>query len=167
MAPLSTSVLAMIKKTLLTATIALAASAGLAGAQNEPSSYATAQIGTLKVVSGVVLAPKAADMRGVWLDDKVSCSVNRKLTVRAQIVVSPLSGAGPSHRVSRSGTFLDVNCAEGGPNVGFTISAKAAKSACPSGTWKPGQYSFTTTTTEPTRKLKALASLGWTKRGRC
>src|SRR5262249_10255247 len=70
-------------------------------------------------------------------------------------------------RVARSGRFKDANCAEGGPNVGFTITARQAGLACPNGAWKPGRYDFVTTTIEPTRKLLATARALWTNGRPC
>jgi len=63
--------------------------------------------------------------------------------------------------------FVDMNCAEGGPNVGFTITARSLGLACRDGSWKPARYDFVASTTEPTRSLRALADLGWVKRKRC
>jgi hypothetical protein len=138
-----------------------------AASQDQPSSYGVARTGSLQVVSGVLVSPTAVDMRGVWTDEKVSCLKSRTLAVRAQITISPLSGKGLSRHYIRSGSFVDINCAEGGPNVGFTIRARAAKTACPNGRWKPAIYSFITTTTEPTKKLRARAILEWRQRSRC
>src|SRR2546423_4098888 len=98
-----------------------------------PSAYAHAQLGSLSVVSGVLVSRTAVDMRGVWNDEHVPCSTNRRLTVRVIIDHQP-SGK----RISRAGRFLDPNCAEGGPNVGFTLSARKIGLACPNGAWKPG-----------------------------
>jgi len=154
----------MITKALLAAAAALAAGAS-ALAASEPAVYADARLGSLRVVSGVVLTAKTADMRGVWLDSKVPCTVNRRLTVRAEIHYVPFQGS--RRRIVRQGVFRDPNCAEGGPNVGFTISGRSVGLACPDGTWKPARYNFLTATTEPTRRLKATASLLWEKRGRC
>ena len=103
--------------------------------------------------------------RGVWTDTKVPCSAQRKLTVKA--LIDYVDKAGKTHRLILTKAFKDGNCAEGGPNVGFTVSAGQAVLNCPNGAWKPGQYQFVTTTTEPVRKLKAIASVGWTKPGRC
>jgi hypothetical protein len=60
-----------------------------------------------------------------------------------------------------------ANCAEGGPNMGFTFSARRLGMACPSGAWKPGRYSLATTTKHLASGLEAIASLGWVKRGSC
>jgi hypothetical protein len=128
----------------------------------ETSTFAHAQVGSLSVVSGVIVTRAAADMRGVWSDEHVSCRTTRLLTVKILIDHVP-SGK----RFARSGRFKDTNCAEGGPNVGFTITARQAGLACPNGAWKPGRYDFVTTTIEPTKKLLATASLLWTNSKPC
>lgn len=51
------------------------------------------------------------------------------------------------------------NCAEGGPNFGYDLTARAAGMACPNGRWKPGYYSFVTTVRDRTSGLAAQASL--------
>ena len=153
----------MIKGTLLIAAVTLAGAA-YAGASNEPSSFGTAQQGTLKVISGVVLSSTQVSMQGGWWDRRVSCTKNRKLKVSARISISA-PGATRSTSYSRSGSFVDINCAEGGPGVGYSITARKARSACPDGSWEPATYSFMTTTIEPTRKLKAVDSFVWTKSG--
>ncbi len=139
--------------------------ATLAAAAGEPGTFASAHLGSLSVTSGVLVSTRAVDMRGVWLDETKPCTTNRRLRIRAEIDYVPRQGN--PRRVVRAGTFLDVNCAEGGPNVGFTITARSIGLACPNGTWKPARYDFVTATTEPTRRLKATASLLWEKRGRC
>ena len=103
-------------------------------------------------------------MRGVWNDTKVPCTVSRPLRVR---VLVDRVASGKTKRVVRSGTFRDSNCAEGGPNVGFTISARAVGLACPNGRWKPGLYHFLTRAKEPKRGLEASASLDWRNTRRC
>jgi hypothetical protein len=130
----------------------------------EPTALGTARLGTLTVTASVVVSPKTVDMRGVWNDTKVPCTVSRRLRVR---VLVDRVASGKTKRVVRSGTFRDPNCAEGGPNVGFTISARAAGLACPNGRWKPGLYHFLTRVKEPKRRLDASASLDWTNTRRC
>ena len=147
----------MITKTALLLGIAALGSA-------EPTTFATARLGTLTVTASVVVGPKTVDMRGVWNDTKVPCTVSRPLRVR---VLVDRVASGKTKRVVRSGTFRDSNCAEGGPNVGFTISARAVGLACPNGRWKPGLYHFLTRAKEPKRGLEASASLDWRNTRRC
>jgi hypothetical protein len=59
-------------------------------------------------------------MRGVWNDEHVRCSARRRLAVTMLVDHG-------GRRVSRSGRFLDGNRSEGGPNVGFTLSARPPK----------------------------------------
>ena len=136
-------------------------------AAEEPTAFATAKRGSLRVTSGVLLTARDVDMRGVWVDETVSCRTHRRLTVSIEIdFVSP---ARPDRivRFRRTGRFLGPNCAEGGPNVGFTITPRQARFACPNGRWKPGRYTFSTSTKEPTTRLEANATLFWQKPGRC
>jgi len=135
-----------------------------AAAGGEPSSFGTARLGTLTVTASILVSPKAADMRGVWNDTKAPCTESRRLRVR---VLVDRVAAGKTTRVRRAGAFRDANCAEGGPNVGFTLSARAAGMACPNGRWKPGLYHFLTRAKEPKRGLEASASLDWTNTRRC
>ena len=130
----------------------------------EPTSFGTARLGTLTVTASVLVSSKAVDMRGVWNDTKVPCTVSRRLGVR---VLVDRVASGKTKRVLRSGTFPDTNCAEGGPNVGFTIHARAVGLACPNGRWKPALYHFLTRAKEPKRQLEASASLDWTNTRRC
>lgn len=139
--------------------------AGAAEAAGEPSVFAAARIGNLDVVSGAVVSPKSADLRGVWTDETQPCSQTRLLTVRASIDRVPFGGTGT--RVERKGTFKTMNCAEGGPNMGFTLNAKAIGYGCPNGRWKPGIYTFTTTSVDHRKRLRAVASVGWENKVPC
>jgi hypothetical protein len=130
----------------------------------EPSAFGTARLGSLTVTANVLVSAKAVDMRGVWNDTKVPCTVNRPLRVR--VLIDRVS-RGKTKRIVRSGTFRDVNCAEGGPNVGFTIKARSVGLACPDGRWKPGLYHFLTRAKESKRGLEASASLDWQNSRRC
>ena len=91
-------------------------------ASGEPTTFGTARLGTLTVTASVVVTPRSVDMRGVWNDTKVPCTVSRRLRVR---VLVDRVASGSTKRILRSGTFRDPNCAEGGPNVGFTLAARA------------------------------------------
>ena len=133
-------------------------------AGGEPATFGTARLGTLTVTASVVVTPRSVDMRGVWNDTKVPCTVSRRLRVR---VLVDRVASGRTKRVVHSGTFRDPNCAEGGPNVGFTLVARAVGLACPDGRWKPGLYHFLTRVTEPRRGLEASASLDRTNTRRC
>jgi hypothetical protein len=133
-------------------------------ATGEPTAFGTARLGSLIVTASVLVNAKAADMRAVWNDTKVPCTVSRPLEVRVLVDRVP---SGKTKRIVRSGTFADTNCAEGGPNVGFTIKARSVGLACANGRWKPGLYHFLTRATEPKRHLQAQASLDWTNTRRC
>ena len=130
----------------------------------EPSAFGSARLGSLTVTASVFVTAKAVDMRGVWNDTKVPCTVSRPLRVR--VLVDRVAG-GKTTRVRRAGTFRDPNCAEGGPNVGFTLRARTIGLACPNGRWKPGRYHFLTRSKEPKRQLEASASLDWTNTQTC
>lgn len=150
-------------KRLLAAVLAgLLGSAVAAQAAGEPEVFASAKRGSLSVTSGVLVGPKAADLRGVWLDETRPCSETRTLEIEAEIDYVPTG-----KRVVKQGSFKTANCAEGGPNMGWTITAKAAGFACPNGTWKPGRYALVTKTLDTKSKLKAIASVGWAKSGSC
>jgi hypothetical protein len=144
----------------------LTSSAALAEAAGEPNAIADAHLGTLHVTSAVYVRPKAVDLMGVWQDSKVACKVNRRLRVKGEVDYIPVRGH-PSRPFVRTKTFLDVNCAEGGPNVGFTVTARQLGLACPNGTWKPARYNFLTRTTELKSKLAATASVNWARPGHC
>jgi hypothetical protein len=146
--------------------ILLAASAALAQAAGEPSAIADAHLGTLHVTSAVYVGPKSVDLMGVWQDSKFACTANRRMRIKGEVDYIPFRGH-PSRPFVRTKTFVDVNCAEGGPNVGFTVTARKLGLACPNGTWKPARYNFLTRTTEPKSDLAATASVNWARPGHC
>ena len=129
-----------------------------AGAQDLPSAYGTAQKGALKIVAGVLVTAKGAELKGVWLDDTKGCLVKRTLAVSILVDRVPKQG-GATTRVRRSRSGAVDNCAEGGPNFGYDLTARAARMACPDGRWKPGYYSFVTKVRDQTSGLVAQASL--------
>ncbi len=147
---------------LLALALASLVAAAAAQAAGEPEVFGSAKLGSLSVTSGVLVGPTGVDLRGVWVDEKRPCSENRTLTIRAEVDYVPTG-----KRVVRRGSFKTANCAEGGPNMGWTITAKAAGFACPNGAWRPGRYHFVTTTVETKSKLRAVASVGWVRQGRC
>ncbi len=134
------------------------------GAIEPPTTLGSARLGTLTVTSGAVVEPKSVDLRGVWNDPKVSCLANRRL--RVHVAVDYIPAGGQPRRVGRTGVFKSANCAEGGPNVGFTLTARRIGFACPNGAWKPARYNFLAQTTDLKRGLKATASMNWLKPGR-
>ena len=126
-------------------------------AADDPSAYAMAQRGSLKVVSNVLLSPRGGEMKGVWLDGKRGCLDTRPLRVAIQIDL--VSTAGTTTRIKRSRRGNVDNCAEGGPNFGFDLTPKAYKMACANGRWKPGRYALTTRTLDIRSGTLAQASL--------
>ena len=128
-----------------------------AAAADLPSSYGLAQQGSFKVVAAVLLSEKGGEMKGVWLDPKVSCSAIR--TLRVEFSIDLVDAAGKTTRADFSRRGAVANCAEGGPNFGFDLSLRALRFGCASGRWKPGRYSMTTRVTELRSGLVAQASL--------
>ena len=116
-----------------------AAAAAVALAADLPTSTAVAERGSLKVVSRALLAPRSAELMGVWLDARRQCSEQRRL--RVSILVDLVRGS-TTTRKSRSRLGLVTNCAEGGPNFGFTVTPSGLGMSCASGRWKPGRYVF-------------------------
>jgi len=147
------------------AVIALALGATALAAAEPPTAAGDAKLGTLHVTSGILVFPTSADLRGGWQDSRVACSATRRLTVRVDVYFRPFGKAG-SHR-RRTGTFRIANCAEGGPNVGFALTARQVGYGCSNGRWKPGRLDFVVHTSEPTRGLIATASLSWANTAPC
>ena len=139
--------------------------AGAAAAAGEPSVFAASRIGNLDVVSGVLVSPTSVDLRGVWVDETQPCTQTRLLDVKGVVDYVPFGQQG--QRVQRKRTFRTANCAEGGPNMGFTLGAKAIGFGCANGRWKPGQYTFVTTSVDHRKRLRAVASVGWENRRNC
>jgi hypothetical protein len=136
-----------------------------AAAQSEITAFGTAVDGDLLVSSSVIFLPKAADMRGGWVDETVPCTDTHQLRVRIEIHWS--KGTKTKSKVT-SKTGAVENCAEGGPNFGYAVSAKVNGFVCPGGRkWRPGTYSFNTITTDLTTGLQAQATLILTKGGSC
>ena len=138
--------------------------ASAAVAADLPSSTAMAERGSLKVVSRALLEPKGAELMGVWLNARQSCLAQRRL--RVSYLVDLVRGANTTRKTaSRTGPV--TNCAEGGPNFGFSRTAQALGMACPSGRWKPGRYVFVVRTRDLTSGLRAVASLSYQETRRC
>jgi hypothetical protein len=130
----------------------------------EKTAFGTAKSGDLQVTSSAIMLPRAADLRGGWLNEAVPCTDTRTLIVTVEIFWS----RGPSTRhVTLTKAATVDNCAEGGPNVGFTLSARANGLGCRNGKWRRGDYSFHTRTVEQTTGLEATAVLILTKTAPC
>ncbi len=140
----------------------VAATAAAAGP--EKTAFGIAKSGDLQVSSSAIMLPRSADMRGGWINEAVPCTETRTLRVTIRIFWSRGSA---TRNVTRMKTMTVDNCAEGGPNVGFTLNARANGFGCPNGRWRPGDYSFTTRTVEQASGLEATAVLILTKTARC
>ena len=149
----------------LAAVLVAAGSAAAGDATREPAVFASAELGPFELISSILVESDVVDQRGGWLNEKVSCLQKRKLHVKTTLFYQPPSGSGTE--VVRKKKARVRNCAEGGPNLGFTRSATALGLACPDGTWQPGTYSLVTRTTHRKTKLRAVASLTWEKTGSC
>ena len=60
--------------------VALAATLGatfVASAAAEPSTFATARMGTLNVISSVNVNPRSVDLLGGWFNEAVGCEAER------------------------------------------------------------------------------------------
>ena len=137
--------------------LSLAAVAAPAAAADQPSAYAVAQQGSLKVVASVLLAERGGEMKGVWLNEKIGCAATR--TLRVEISIDLVDAAAKTTRTKRSRRGTVSNCAEGGPNFGYDLVPRSLGMGCSSGRWKPGRYSMTTRVTELSSGLVAAASL--------
>ncbi|MEX2210334.1 MAG: hypothetical protein WD689_01025 [Gaiellaceae bacterium] len=133
-------------------------------AADRPAATAVAERGSQKVVSRVLLSERGGELKGTWYDTKVPCTANRQLRVSylADLVV----GA-KTTRKRGAKTGPAPNCAEGGPNFGFDVTARGFGMACPSGRWKPGRYAITVRTFDPVSELRAVASLYYQEARRC
>ena len=141
------------------ASLALSATAGA-----EINSFAEARRGSLHVLSSVLVSGHSVDMRGGWFNNSLSCTTSRRLRVHAEI---QRTAGNNGSAIGMSDTGPVANCAEGGPNFGFTISASDAGMACANGSWKPGRYDFLTRTRHVRSGVVAVATLGWTKKKAC
>lgn len=131
----------------------------------EPATFATARKGSLDVTSSILVTSKAVDQYGGWTDESKPCTAFRTLRVRAEIHFTRPSGTGQNRIRTRRSAMM--NCAEGGPNLGFSQTAASGSFACPDGRWKPGRYDFVTRTTHLASGLVSIASLSWIRRGTC
>jgi hypothetical protein len=139
--------------------------AAAAPAMAEPDVFASARDGDLLVSSSILVFAKGADMRGGWVDESIGCDQFRRLNV--SIIVERVPFHGRARIVRKDKSRIVGNCAEGGPNMGFAVKARGIGMGCADGRWKPGRYSFATTTEFDLTGLEAIASLGWTTRRAC
>ena len=146
---------------LVVATCALVA-AGTASAQLSASSQA--KVGHLHVLSTVMISKRSGDFLGGWYNTAVSCSATRRLRVDVTI---DWQGANHGVAFGSAVTGRRANCAEGGPNLGETVTAREAGVACHDGSWKPGRYDFVTRTKHLRSGVVSVAELTWTKRKPC
>jgi hypothetical protein len=155
------------RKTRLAAVSVVAALAWAtpATASHLPGTFSVSRKGQLEVSSSVLVAHANVDMRGGWNHTGIACSQWRRLRVAVSIEYSPFGGN--PHVFQRTRSRVVENCAEGGPNVGFTFSARGVGFGCADGRWRPGNYSFQTTTTHLATATRTTASLFFAKRGRC
>jgi hypothetical protein len=129
-----------------------------------PGVFASARDGKLLVSSSVLVSGKRAEMMGGWVNEGQSCLLDRKLTVR--IGIDRVRGGNTQRHTDRM-TGMVENCGEGGPNFGFQIRAADVGMACPDGTWRPGQYTYSTNTLHHARGLRAIATLFFRETDTC
>lgn len=130
----------------------------------ETSVFAEAKKGDLRVLSSVLLTNRAVDMMGGWLNESQPCTTERRLRVTVRIF---RTRGGSTAVFGDNVTAKRMNCAEGGPNLGFQFDASDTGFACPNGTWRPGRYEFITRTRHLASDVLAVASLGWVDRTPC
>ena len=152
------------RRTSLVIAVLIAALALSATASATINAFAEARRGNLHVLSSVLLSAKSVDMRGGWFNESLSCTTSRRLRVQVQI---QRTTAHSSAATGNAKTRRVMNCAEGGPNTGFTLSATDADMACSDGSWKRGHYDFLTRTRHVRSGVVAVASLNWTKSKAC
>jgi hypothetical protein len=147
---------------------AAATTAAPAGAANpfDPAVFGQATSGKEKVTTAVYVAPRTAQLLAVWNQDGVACSVTRRMRITGSFFYTP-SPSGPSRHYSITRIFRVGNCAEGGPNTGFTLRAFRRHAVCPGGRWHPGEYQFSTEAIDLATGLKASADIDFTMTRPC
>ena len=151
-------VVALVSMRVLAAVVVLLALAPAAGAADDwPGTFAVTERGSFKLVAGVLLHTTGGEMKGVWIDEKQNCRVQR--TLRVAIEIDLVNPSGTTTRVKRFRSGVVDNCSEGGPNFGYDLKPRALKLGCAGGRWRPGRYSMTTRVTELRTGLVAQASL--------
>jgi len=130
-----------------------------------PTALGSAKKGTLHATDLVNLNAKSVAMLGGWRNAAVPCSSHRRLRISVLVHRTGPGGTGTTVRRSRTGVIQ--NCAEGGPNFGFELTADSLGMACPDGAWRPGRYDFVIHTDVALAKLRATAALTWPNRVAC
>jgi hypothetical protein len=133
-------------------------------AADRPAATAVAQRGTFKVVSSVLLSPRGAELKGVWLDAQKPCKLRRSL--RVSYLVDLVAG-GKTIRRRAAKTGLVRNCAEAGPTFGYDVTARGLGMACPTGRWKRGRYAIVVRAFDVVGRLRAVAALYYEEGRRC
>lgn len=133
-------------------------------AAEPPSATAVAERGSQKVVARVLLSERGGELKATWYDTRRPCTAERRL--RASYLVDLVAG-GKTTRRQRARTGPVPNCAEGGPNFGFDVTARRLGMACPSGRWKPGRYAIVVRAYDAVSGLRAVASLYHQETRRC
>jgi hypothetical protein len=146
------------------AAAAVGAAAPSAGAALDPGTFAVARDGNLTVVSSVIVGRRTVDMMGGWSSEAAPCDRMRRLDV--EILIDRVR-RGKTTRFRDEVSARVQNCAEGGPNLGFVLSATDVGMACSDGTWRRGHYTFVTDTTHRRRGLLATADLFFAERDPC
>ena len=134
-------------------------------ASAEPATFAIARNGSLDVSSSIFVTSRAVDQFGGWVDESKPCTAFRTLRVTTEIFRTRPNGTG-QHRIKVRQAPV-MNCAEGGPNLGFSRTARSVGLSCADGRWKPGRYDFVTRTKHLASGLVALGTLSWIRRGTC
>ncbi len=155
------------KRTLAVAAAGLwLVAAAPAYASHTPTTFGIARSGTLEVSSSVLVDHRVVDMRGGWVDESINCTAFRQLRVRVEVFRQP-PGSSTFQRFRRTRIRPVQNCAEGGPNMGFSLTARRLNMDCPNGTFRPGRYDFVTRVRHTATGVVSIGSVSFTKTAGC
>jgi hypothetical protein len=149
--------------TIVAALTSLAAAAAPATAASpfNPAVITDATSGTETVSAAIYVSTVDAQLLGVWNQPGIGCATVRKLRITGRFFYTP-SPAGHGRHYAITRTFKVRNCAEGGPNTGFTLRAVKRRAVCPGGRWHPGEYQMQTVVTDIATGLKTSAYTDFT-----